>query len=233
MPTTTWPSIRGLSLRLTKEDSCGVPVIGPKSQLVTDGFISIALSPQYEDGEETKQKNAAGKLCVNDKADDDLSGFEVEISFCGVDPDAINFVTASKVVVDREGNAVGNVFSGGLTAQADFGLEVWTDVPGAVCTGDKPHGYFLLPFLHGGRISDFTIEETLANFTLTTRTQDLGGLSWGVGPHDVMLHDGAAPEDDPVAGPLLVPLGKKDYLAMFQTLVAPPEVTNGAVALAP
>jgi hypothetical protein len=230
MPTTCWPSIRGTVMRLTKLDACGAPVAGAASTLITDGFVSVQLSPQYEDGEETKKKNAAGKIRINDKADDELSGFEVEAQFLGVNPDLFNLMSGAPVVLDHEGNAVGNRF-GATNVAASVGLEVWSDVPGAVCEdGLTQYGYFLLPFLHGGRLSDFTIEVSSADFTLTAKTKD--GVGWAEGPYDVVLNPGVDP-DPAVPGPLLVPLGAKDYLHMQVTTVAPPVVPEecGASAL--
>lgn len=222
MTTNCWPTIRGTAMRLTKLDACGAPVAGPKNKLITDGFVSVQLSPQYEDGEETKKKNAAGKIKINDKAPDELTGFEVEAVFLGVNPDAFNLVSGAPVVLDHEGNAVGNRF-GATKSAGSVGLEVWTDIPGAECVdGEQQWGYFLLPFLYDGRLSDFTLEVSSADFTLTSKTKD--GTGWAEGPYNVVLNAGATEEDPPVAGPLLVPLGARDYLHMQSTKVAPPTI---------
>lgn len=229
MPTNCWPSIRGLAMRVTKVDACGNPVAGPKSSLISDGFISISLSPQYEDGEETRTKNAAGLICINDKADDQLVRFEVEASLCGVNPDLFTLVTGQAVVLNAAGDAVGNRFSG-TTISTGYALEVWTDIPSAACeSGDQPFGYFLLPFLKGGRIGDFTIEEAAANFTLTSSTRQ--GSGWGVGPYDVVMNEGAG-AGPAVPGPLVEAIGSKDHFHMEQTTVAPPTVTADCAAKA-
>lgn len=184
MPTTCWPSIRGEALRVTKLDSCGAPVLGPKSTLATDGFVSVALSPQYEDGEETTLKNAAGRIFVQDKADDQLKYFQVEIKLTGVNPDLFALILGQPIVLDADGNAVGVRI--GQTISTNFALEVWTDIPGAVCVGDKPYGYFLAAYLHGGRLADFTIENALADFTIQNAIT-VAPSPWGVGPYDVDL----------------------------------------------
>jgi hypothetical protein len=49
---------------------------------------------------------------------------------------------------------------------------------------------------------------------------------WGRGPYNV-----AAINSDGDAGRLLAPTGKKEHITLFRTPIAPPEATEGAVAL--
>jgi hypothetical protein len=228
MPTTIWPTIRSHVVRTTSLDSCGSPIIGPKSTCVSDGHISIKLSPQYEDGEETNQKNAAGKLKVVDKAPDQLKYFNFEIAFMQVDPDIFNQVTGQPIVLDHAGTAVGIRI--GETVDANVAVETWTDIPGTACGPDgKSYGYALLPWIKGGRLGDFSFENALATFTLTGRTS--ADSLWGTGPYDVVLHAPVAPATTPAAGPLLTELGSDQHFHMEPTSVAPPAVTAGAVPL--
>lgn len=228
MPTTIWPTIRSHVVRATSLDSCGAPIIGPKSTCVSDGHISIKLSPQYEDGEETNQKNAAGKLKVVDKAPDQLKYINFELAFMQVNPDIFNQVTGQPIVLDHAGNAVGIRI--GETVEANVAVETWTDVPGTACGADgKAYGYALLPWIKGGRLGDFSFENALATFTLSGRTS--ADSQWGIGPYNVVLNAGAAPEDPAVAGKLLTAIAADQHIHMEPTTVAPPAVTVGAVEL--
>jgi hypothetical protein len=65
-PTLCAAPIQGTRMRIIKLDTCGVPVTGAGSQIVTDGFVQVAVSQQYEDGTEYQLRNAAGAFCVND-----------------------------------------------------------------------------------------------------------------------------------------------------------------------
>lgn len=229
MPTTVWPSIRSHVARATKLDNCGAPVIGPKSTIVTDGHVSIKISPQYEDGEETAPKNAGGKIAFVDKADDELKYLNVEIAFLKVDPELFNMVTGQPIVLDHAGNAVGIRI--GATIKANVALETWSDVPGTVCGPDgKLYGYALLPWLTGGRLGDFSFENALANFTITTRTEM--NSPWGVGPYDVVLNAPVSPSTTPLAGPLLTPIAANQPIHMEPTPVIYPAPTAGAIPLA-
>lgn len=214
-------------MRATKVDNCGKPVLSACSQVVTDGFISVALSPEVEDGEETTVKKANGTLCISDQGCPTLKWITAEITFCQVDPDLFSFFTGYDLVLDFAGKSVGNRVASAVQCDAGVALELWSDVPGQVCTtaGGKSYGYFLLPWLINGIVGDFTIENDALNLVITARTQ-VGG-QWGVGPYDVDAIDALN-----TAGPLLTPIGPTDHLDMHLSTVAPPAAVCGCQALA-
>lgn len=231
MPTTCWSPIRGRAMRVTKLNACGAWVAGPKTVVVSDGFVSVQMSPQYEDGEQTRRKNANGRLCNTDPGRSALAQIDVEINFCGVDPDMWSIISGQTLVVDRAGNATGLRI--GETVESYWALEVWTDLMGAGCgeDGAVPYGYLLLPFLFGGRVGDFSVEEAAMDLTLSSSTRRDSG--WGVGPYNVTLEDAVDPEDPGVPSPLLTAVGALDHLIMDTTYVAPPTAACGATALVP
>lgn len=223
-------SIRGKALRVTKLDACGGIVYGTKSTLVTDGFIKIDLKAEREDGEETNQKNANGKLCIVDKAPPQLKYMTAEMQFCGVNPELASMITGQPVILNAAGDAVGVPI--GETVEANFALEVWADIPGAACVdGAKPYFYYLLPYMTNGMFGDFTIEEAAATFTMTGETR--APNTWGVGPYDVDLDAGAVgpPVVPPAPAPLHTAVRTTDHLHPQRVYVAPPTPTAGAVAL--
>ena len=72
-------------------------------------------------------------------------------------------------------------------------MEVWSQVPAAVCEAgsEGSYGYFLVPFVKGGIIGDFTIANDVVNFTLSgAKSKD--GSAWGVGPYDVTRDESSA-----------------------------------------
>lgn len=230
MTAVCWGSIQGEVARLTRVNSCGVPIIGPASTLVFDGFISVELSFEYEDGEETSQKNAAGRLCQQYKARDQFKYVTADISLCGVNPDAFEMTTGNDAVLNADGDNVG--FTIGEDAEdAFFALELWSNISDAECgLASQPYGYFLMPFFSAAKPGGVTIEEALANFTLSATTKR--NNAWGAGPYDVMNSAlGAAPA---VPSGLLVPLSPKKHFFTSLTTIAPPAVPEecGAVALA-
>jgi len=57
------------AMRVTRLDSCGRPVYGPDSQVVTRGLISINIEPSVEEGETFSQRN------INCSIDESLARF--------------------------------------------------------------------------------------------------------------------------------------------------------------
>lgn len=219
--------VRGRVMRVTQLDSCGAKVLGPTATAISDGFISVALAAQTDAGTTVSITNAAGNVCVLDEPCPKFTGYNLTIEFCGVNPDLYRLMTGQFMETDTT-LAFGTGFrmnTGVDPCASGFALEVWSNVPASACVGGVPsYGYFLLPFVKGGIIGDFTIANDAVNFTLTgANTKD--GSAWGVGPYNVVK--GASNADVP----LLTAVDPKDHLVMFLTQTAPPAAICGAAAL--
>lgn len=220
--------IRGRAMRVTRTDACGAKVLGPDSTVVSEGFISVALTAQTDEGTTISVTNAAGNQCILDEPAPKFTGYNIEVQFCGVNPDLIRLMTGQEMVLDSQATPQGVGFRMNTGVDGDdsgFALEVWSNVPSAACVGGQPsYGYFLIPFLKGGIIGDFTIQNDAINFTLTgAKSKD--GSAWGVGPYDVVLDSTNTP------APLKTAIDNKDHLHMELTQVAPPTEVCGAIAL--
>jgi hypothetical protein len=222
----TFAPIKGRRMRITRLDECGAPVIGPKTTRVSKGFVSVALSPQYDDGEAIAVKDAAGDLDINEPADPTLMSVAATITFTRVDPDLVSLITGNQTVTDAAAKGVGFRLSGGIPVLGGWALEVWSDLAGQLCEGAKAYGYTLLPYFRGGKVGDVSIENGAASFSVSSNTREAS--LWGAGPYDV-VHTGVG---NTVPGPLLDEIGTKDHYHMQLTTVAPPEVTDGLIALA-
>jgi hypothetical protein len=226
MPTKCLSLVKGRRIRLTRLDGCGRPVFGDCSTSVSKGFISVAFTANTTESDEINVTNASGEVCVFEPAETTLTGYAVEIAFCEVDPELFSLVTGQPVVVDANGNAIGFDIDTktSLTGQG-FALELWAgSAAGDACATEGAqgsYGYLLLPFLQGGIVGDFTVENGAVTFTLTgANTRD--GNSWGVGPYnDIQIGAGGQP------GPMLSPIGSTVALRTILTDVAPPEAVCG------
>jgi hypothetical protein len=197
MATKCFSLVRGRAMRVTRLDGCGTPVVGTDSVVVSDGFIQVALTANVDEGTTISVQNAAGKTCVLDEPCPTFTGYDVEVQFCQVDPDLYAMMTAQEVVLDGNGNSVGfGVDSDADACESGFALELWSNVPAAACeagASEGQFGYFLIPFLRGGVLGDFTIGNDAVNFTLTgAKSRD--GNAWGNGPYDVVLGPGVTSE---------------------------------------
>jgi hypothetical protein len=225
----SFPLVRGRIMRVTRVDGCCAPAYGEDNQVVTEGFVSVALTANVNEAEEITIVNANGKTCVRDPGCPEFQGYGVEITFCEVSPCLFSIVTGQPVVTDAGGNVIGFRMNSSVSVcDTGFALEVWMGVPGVACSGDEgAFGYLLLPCLQGGVIGDFTIENAAITFTVTgASTKD--GNGWGVGPYDVVSDGIGGP-----AGPLPQPLDGDDHLYAIFTTVAPPAPTDGCEELVP
>lgn len=221
MATKCFDPILGKRIRVTRLDSCGnVPdPEDTKGFVSTDGFISINLSSEVEDGVEIVTRKADGSLCVNEMGDSSFKRFNVEIEFCGVNPDLLALVSNAETYTVGADTAGITIPEGTLAKR--FALELWTGLTGAACDpdADEASGYMLLPFLAGGVLGDLTIDgENAITFSITGAFTK-GGNSWGVGPYEV-IRTGSPAAD----GPLPTSLDPMDHFLLIETNLAPPPV---------
>jgi PKD repeat protein len=217
--------VRGRMLRVTRLDACGRVVYGDDSVVTSKGFVSVAYTANVDDGEEINVPNAAGERCIYEPANPSFLGYTVEVTFCNVDPDLYAMMTGQRVVTDAFGDVVGFTMDTAVNAQdSAFALEVWAGSPatgGCAEGAEGNYGYILLPFLQGGIVGDFTIENAEVTFTISNAaTKD--GNAWGVGPYDVVVGLDSNP------APLPDPLTPTEHLYFIQTGIAPPEAQCGA-----
>lgn len=225
-----YPLIRGRRLRVTKLDGCGAPVEGPASTVVTGGFVTLAFAPNNRTIDGITVTNAYGENEIDEPAQSKFSNYTVTGTFAKVMPELFSLMTGMPVVHDAAGaEAIGIRINSQVNVDlTGFAAEVWSKVPQQVCTesGDPAYGYTIAPFIKGGVLGGITFENNAITFSLeAATTQD--GNDWGSGPYNVEMDDSVPP----VAAPLNTPLDPYDHLQLIRTEVAPPAVTDGAVAL--
>lgn len=228
MSSRTFPLVGGHTMRGTALDACGVPAWGDRAQIVSDGFVSVAVTANYDDGQAKEQKNARGEQCVYVPAKPTLTNLSLALTFCQVDPDFYTLVTGFPRIVDTAGNTIGFRTNRGVKPMnVAWALEVWADATGSLGCGPDggvPYGYLVWPFLSGAKVGDYTIEDNTVTFTVNGAiTRD--GSGWGVGPYLVLPNA----DGDPVA--LSEAVDPLDHQWTLVTTIAPPEPTIGLVPL--
>lgn len=227
-----FPIVKGTVLRATKVNNCGLPVEGPSNRVVTPGWVSLAISPEYQEAEELEQRNAEGRVCVSERTPPERKYYNLELTLCQVNTCLISLFNSWQQELDWEGNPVG--FRDQREVESDFGvaLELWaggkagSDCPlptdddiFASAGSGKNYGY-VLTWGTEFTLGDIEIAASVATFTLT-------GISfpapqWGRGPYNVVATDAMN-----TPGRLLTPIGKDQQLNIQRTPVAPPEETPG------
>lgn len=224
--------VGGTRMRLTKVDACGAPITGIGScSIVSKGFVSVARTAQFADPDEFVVKNAGGEICLNERSAPSFQWYNFEITFCEVDPEIVNLLTGSPLVMNDATPtpaAVGWRTREGANVNANVALELWTRMGGQACAGGtSSYGYYLAPFIVEGYLGDLTFENGPANFTVTG-ARSKGGGGWGTGPYNV-INSGVSP----APGKLLTAMTAADHDHFQLTTLAPPAVpgTCGCVTL--
>ncbi|MEU6932878.1 fibronectin type III domain-containing protein [Streptomyces sp. NPDC046374] len=214
--------VEGDRIRITEVDGCGRPVYGACKSVITDGLVSIKLTPEVEAAEEKNVKNFAGRQCLSRAGCDTTKWWTVEIVWCNVNFAAFRFINPTyEMLTDDDGNVIGFYASNSVDCRKGYAVEIWAQVDGAsdACTGEEAEGqwaYIPVPWVAGGTPGEISIGgEDSVTFTTTGKTRN--GHRWGVGPYDVMLKDGQP-------APLPKPMdGDKPY-GFVVTTFPPPEM---------
>jgi hypothetical protein len=212
-------------IRLTKLDSCGAPVHGAKSTLVSKGLVVVTLTPTYESGTDYLLRNGNDELEINEQGLPLLRWWQAQIDFISVDPDAVSIVLGYPQVLDD--NATPNT-TGWRSAEgvsSNFALEAWQQLSGDACsTAAPPVGYRLLPWLLNPQVTgDIKIGNEVATFSVMAHTHN--GATWGTGPYNVRYNNLS------VASPLLTAIQPLEHLHYERVTLAPPTPACGAVLL--
>lgn len=231
------PIFKGLKLRATRVDSCGKPIEGNANRIVTDGFISVKLSPEMKARQEVEQPNAEGRIIFSGTTPATRKHHNADINMCGVDPELYTFLTGYELLLDYNGNPIGYGDKPEVEGQYGAVIEVWAggktdddcDVPEddsylTAAGAGLRYGYLAFAASEWVPTGDLTIEDAMTNLSLTAITQTMVG--WHRGPYNVQEIN-----DDLDAGRLLVAVPKKRHITFLRTRIAPPEVTPGLVPL--
>jgi hypothetical protein len=214
-------------VRATLLNSCGQVVTGACSQVVTDGIISVEMTKQYEDRQEFFVKNGDGNFCVKATNPPILKWLNLTLTFCNVDPELANIMTAEPLVANDAASPVNTGWSTqeGSASAANFALETWTRITnaGVSCTGGQEYGYFIFPWIIEGTVGDMTFQNDTVSFVVNARTSS--NSLWGVGPYNIDYSDNPAGSTTPVK--LLTPIGSLQHERHFLTRLPPPTAGCG------
>lgn len=221
MTTHCFTPLLGKRMRVTRLSDCGAPLADATANafVVTDGFISVTLGSEVEDGTEIIQRNAAGNICVNERQASSFKRFTVELTLCGVNPSLLTFISNVEAYEDYAGDVAGfTVAEGAITNR--WALELWTGLAGQGCAGaNEASGYILLPNIKAGVLGNIEVNGENAVNASITGAITVGGNSWGTGPYQV-VYDGA---NQPAVLPTA--LDPYDHLLMIDTALALPPMS--------
>lgn len=219
--------IKGAMMRIVALDTCGTPVTGASSIVVTtNGFVQVSMEPDYEDGEEFFERNADGVACVNQKDKPTLKRFNLTVDFCSVDPIAATYVMDGRLLDTVSPATTGTGFAIGEGEPDNrFSLEVWQRVAGSgACdaSGAQRYIYNAWPNVGNTQIGTYTVENARSTLSFTAETA-AAATGWGDGP-------GTGTSWLPV-GRVVNELGFLDHWLWNITTTAPPVAACGSTTL--
>jgi len=178
--------IKGSVYRMVSLNSCGNPVTGTGGiQVVSKAFVQMAMSPEYEDGEEFFQRTADGTTCVNQMDDPTLKRYTNTLDLCEINQTAVSYMsTARELTTGAGATGVGFAMSEGNSSNR-FSFEMWQQVGGSnncdPVTGLQRYVYHAWPNCGSAKIGDYTIANATTQMQLIFTTRAIGSsatLGW-------------------------------------------------------
>lgn len=182
--------IKGTHFRIVKLDACGNPVTGTGSLVVVSkGFVSVQMEPQYEDGEEFFERTADGTPCVNQKDDPVLKRMQLQIEFCEINTTGVAYLASARELTANAAGVTGTgfAFSEGSPTNR-YSLEVWQKVAGSgACdpSGAQRYIYNAWPNVGASKIGTYSIENGRSTLQVTSETMaasTTATIGWLDGP---------------------------------------------------
>ena len=224
--------VRAPTARVTRLGPCGEILDSECAFAVTNSFVDITLTKVLQDRQDALQLNANGDICVDKPKAPILRWYEVVITFCQVDPELFNIVSAEPLIMDDSlvPEAVGWCTLPDSPSASNYALEFWTGTEDEGCDDDEIiYGYGLLPRLTQGMIGDVTIANGVINFTVSAISRP--GNQWGTGPYNVIINETGLNAGLP--GPLLLPVATNAHKCFQWTKLGPPVSQCGCQDLTP
>lgn len=182
MATDNAASVSGSHIRVTALDATGKFLETEKASYVTQSFISVSFTPEYEDGDEFTQKNAAGGVCVTFKAPDTLKRINLSVAICDPNPELTSLLGGGVTLgasATVEGWAAPKV--GEDPTPNGVAIEVWSK---AIVDGKpaatKPYWHWIFPYAKMRESG----ERVVQNDILATEFEgwSVGNLKFAAGP---------------------------------------------------
>jgi hypothetical protein len=184
------PQVQACLIRVAKLGPDGVPVVGTKSGYISDALVSVAFSPEYEDGAEITQDNACGDRVIDYKAPDIFRWGNITIQLATPDPYLAAFLSGGDIIEGTvaspdEGRIGYQAPSLGTLEENPISMELWVKRPDK-STGSldaaSPYARWAYPLVKNLRLGDYTHENgaLLPEYT----GQAFENPAWATGPWD-------------------------------------------------
>lgn len=228
--------VRAEAVRVTRLGPCGELPTSASTGCdfaTTSSIVDITLTKVYQERQDALQLSANGTICVDKPIAPILRWYEVVVTFCLVDPELFNIVSAEPLVLNDAAvpEAIGWDTMPESALASNFALEFWVGTEGEGCDEDDnvPYGYGLLPRVVQGTIGNITLNNGVITFTVTGITR--GANQWGEGPYNVIINETGANAGLPANMLTAIPAGA--HKRFMWTELPPPEGVCGCQDMTP
>lgn len=154
VPEARVPQVNVIRTRVALLDLNGSPHVGANSSYVSDALSTATLSPQYEAGDEIKEKNANGVVLLDYQADPSMLRADLSMEFITTDPILMQ-------ILQSQGKSLAGAFGIGwayppIGAQAgQLSIEFWAlRINGGVVDSTYPYAHWALPYVKNMQLGD-------------------------------------------------------------------------------
>lgn len=180
MATECLPQVQGCAMRVAVLNAQGIPLPGANNLYTTDAFTLVDATPVYTDGDEIKEKNACGTVCVNTKGDDSLDRVDVGVTICTHDPYLMQMLGGGDVLTSGGAHGWALPAIGALTSNG-VSIEVWAKrIKDGDLDPDFPYAWWVLPKVKNLRFGQRKFENGPALPQFTGRGYE--NANWYNGP---------------------------------------------------
>jgi len=216
-------SIQGVAIRVTRLDAAGNLLNGPGDSYVTNAFMRVSFTPEYEEGDEITEKGANGAIAVTYKSPDTLKRINLELALVEPDPE-LNHLLSGGLLLRRNELGLGGNFNAPVNKSvgwaspgvgddpAGYGvsLEVWSwAIKDGKRDSTNPYFYWVFPYAKVRQSGDRVIENgVMAN---TFEGYGLGNVNFKSGPDGRWEFPTAAERPYSYARAPYAPIGLKGF----------------------
>lgn len=215
----------GTMVRFTIVDPlCGV--VG-NCYVVSKCIATVDITHEYIDSTDMSPVGMDGKACWVFETLPELKWERYKFTFISVDLHAWNMLTGAPLYLNESGDVVGFDTTRDQIDFAAAAVELWLRQAGEACApGQTPYGYWVSPWIIGGKIGDVSVGNQTVNFVVEDARSGIPS-PWGVGPYNVERNSTTQ-----VPRPLLTPFdvavpGQETIARRLITTLAPPIPTAG------
>jgi hypothetical protein len=186
------PQVAACVMRVARLDGSGVPAPGASNLYVTDALTKVTRAPQYEDGDEIKQKNGCGAVCLNYKSPPSYLREDITIELCAPDPELMQMLIGGTVLtsgarVGQAGPAIGVISA---QQQNGVSIELWAKrIRNGVQDATNPWAWYVFPKVTNTKLTNANHENAAHLPSITGEAYE--NLNWFNGP----LNDWPAASD--------------------------------------